>query len=180
MSSTVLSLGGWGWGNCESNTIYVQSNWNWLGLTWTSLGKNISPRARSLDPFINENDCYIHAGALKMTAPILWVPARMLLLLTREFVQPYSSSPLNLTFFPSQLNRWWTNSRVKYALKGEHPRGVSEIHSISMLSLPEPPRGCNILFHHVTVGVVWTAIIMSNPTLGWGYVELWLGWGFDN
>ena len=26
---------------------------------------------RSLDPFINENDCYIHAGALKMTAPIL-------------------------------------------------------------------------------------------------------------
>ena len=28
-------------------------------------------RTRSLDPFINENDCYIHAGALKMTAPIL-------------------------------------------------------------------------------------------------------------
>ena len=25
--------------NCESNTIYVQSNWDWLGLTWTSLGK---------------------------------------------------------------------------------------------------------------------------------------------
>ena len=28
--------------------------------------------------------------------------------------------------------------------------------------------------------VVWTAIIVSNPTSGWGYVELWLGWGFDN
>ena len=26
---------------------------------------------------------------------------------------------------------------------------------------------------------VWTAIIVSNPTSGWGYVELWLGWGFD-
>ena len=40
-------VGGWGcvgvggWGNRESNTIYVQSNWNWLKLTWTSLGKNI-------------------------------------------------------------------------------------------------------------------------------------------
>ena len=28
--------------------------------------------------------------------------------------------------------------------------------------------------------VVWTAIIVSNPTSGWGYVEFWLGWGFDN
>ena len=29
---------------------------------------------------------------------------------------------------------------------------MPEIHSISMLSLPEPPRDCNIFFHHVTVG----------------------------
>ena len=26
----------------------------------------------------------------------------------------------------------------------------------------------------------WTAIIMSNLTSGCGYLELWLGWGFDN
>ena len=32
----------------------------------------------------------------------------------------------------------------------------------------------------VVVVVVWTVIIMSNPTSGWGYVELSLGWGFDN
>ena len=28
-------------------------------------------------------------------------------------------------------------------------------------------------------GVVWTAIIVSNPTLRWGYVKLRLAWGFD-
>ena len=30
-------------------------------------------------------------------------------------------------------------------------RGESEIHSISMLSSPEPPRGCNIFNRQVTV-----------------------------
>ena len=59
--------------NCESNTIYVQSNWNWLGLTWTSLGNILSYNMLRTYSIVSKQLDILHSCSLIKVLQILLV-----------------------------------------------------------------------------------------------------------
>ena len=96
--------------------------------------------SRWLDPFINQNYCYNHAGALRMTALILWVPARILLLCTRGFVQQYSSSTLNVNVFSCVHNVLMNKLAGKMCFQMQYLRGGSLKFTAFQCCHPQSPR----------------------------------------